>query len=141
MEAPTTVPISKALRVVLALPLGVGAAPVFVGLDGSALTLPEVRRAFGVAKLLAGIRDELSLYSIRHTFAPWLAIQGHPLRTIRELLDHADVRMTLRYAHLSPAHLQSAVESIGAAEKSIGQRAGNAEARSEESESAANPVV
>ena len=101
--------------------------------------MPDVRRAFGVAKRLAGIRDELSLYSIRHTFASWLAIQGHPLRTFQELLDHADVRVTLRYAHLSPAHLQSAVESIGAAEKSIGQRAGNAEAGSEVSDSAANP--
>jgi Phage integrase family len=56
--------------------------------------------------------------SIRHTFGSWLAIQGKPLRTIQELLGHADVRMTIRYAHLSPAHLREAVEGIEAAEKS-----------------------
>jgi site-specific recombinase XerD len=59
---------------------------VFLGLDRRPLSLAEGRRAFKVAKRLAGIRDELSLYSIRHTFASWLAIQGQPLRTIQELL-------------------------------------------------------
>ncbi len=53
---------------------------------------------------------------IRHTFASWLAIQGTPIRTIQELLGHRDLRMTLRYAHLSPAHLRDAVEGIGAVE-------------------------
>jgi len=72
---------------------------------------------------MAGVRKELTPHSIRHTFGSWLAIQGTPLRTIQELLGHADVRMTIRYAHLSPAHLREAVEGIEAAEKSNRLRA------------------
>ncbi len=62
--------------------------------------------------------------SIRHTFASWLAIAGTPLRTIQELLGHADIRMTIRYAHLSPAHLRDAVELVGSAKNSNRLREG-----------------
>ncbi len=75
-----------------------------------------MQRAFDLAKRLTDLRGELTLYSIRHTFASWLAIQGTPIRTIQELLGHHDLRITLRYAHVSPAHLRKAVEGIGAIE-------------------------
>ncbi len=61
-----------------------------------------MERAFAVAKVLVGLRDERTLYSIRHTFASWLAMKGQAIRTIQELLGHKDLRMTLRYADLSP---------------------------------------
>jgi hypothetical protein len=77
-----------------------------------------------VARKLSGARSELTPHSPRHTFASWLAIAGTPLRTIQELLGHADVRMTIRYSHLSPAHLREAVEVIGTAEKSNRLREG-----------------
>jgi Phage integrase family len=41
-------------------------------------------------------------------------MQGTPLRTVQELLGHADIRMTIRYAHLSPSHLAEAVTAIEA---------------------------
>jgi integrase len=112
-----TTPISAVLReVLLALPRGVGAARVFTRPDGSAFSVREAQRAFSVARRLAGLRAELTPHSLRHTFASWLAIAGTPLRTIQELLGHRDLRMTIRYAHLSPAHLREAVEVIGTAE-------------------------
>jgi integrase len=118
-SAPKTVPVSKAFREVLTgLRCGVGTVPLFVRPDGSPLTKDDVERAFDLAKRMRGIRSELTLYSIRHTFASWLAIQGTPIRTIQELLGHRDLRMTLRYAHLSPVHLRDAVEGIGAVEES-----------------------
>lgn len=109
-----SVPISKDLAEVLkALPRGVGAAPVFTRPDGGAFYPMEVQRAFTLAKKLSGIRPALRLHDLRHTFASWLATRGTPLRTIQELLGHADIRMTIRYAHLAPAHLRDAVDAIG----------------------------
>jgi len=35
-----------------------------------------------------------------------------PLGDVQEILGHADLRMTNRYAHLSPAHLRGAVERL-----------------------------
>jgi site-specific recombinase XerD len=39
-------------------------------------------------------------------------MNGCQLRTIQELLGHSDVRMTVRYSHLSPEHLQNAVNTL-----------------------------
>lgn len=110
---------SGALAAVLeALPKGTPAAPVFRRTDGAPWPDHEVKRRFYRAAKKAGTRDGLSVHSIRHTFASWLAIDGTPLRTIAELLGHSNVTMTFRYAHLSPAHLQEAVERVADVEKS-----------------------
>lgn len=111
--------ISSALAAVLeALPRGTPAAHVFTRADGSAWPDHDVQRRYRRAATAAGARSTLSIHSIRHTFASWLAIDGTPLRTIAELLGHSSVTMTFRYAHLSPAHLQEAVERIESVEKS-----------------------
>jgi site-specific recombinase XerD len=45
-------------------------------------------------------RDRITLHSLRHTFASWLAIAGLPLRGIQELLGHKSILTTERYSHL-----------------------------------------
>jgi site-specific recombinase XerD len=44
-------------------------------------------------------------------------MNGVGLKAIQELLGHADMKMTMRYAHLSPGHLQAAVSVLNALEK------------------------
>jgi len=47
-------------------------------------------------------RQRVVFHTLRHTFGSWLAIQGTPVLTIKELLGHRSLAMTERYAHLIP---------------------------------------
>lgn len=51
-------------------------------------------------------------HDLRHTFASNSAMAGVDLNTIRELLGHRDISMTLRYAHLSAEHKAEAVQKL-----------------------------
>ena len=70
-----------------------------------------INRTFRPALAAARIAD-FSWHDLRHTFASRLAMKGIDLRTIQELLGHRTLAMTLRYAHLSPAHKQAAVNAL-----------------------------
>jgi integrase len=48
----------------------------------------------------------------RHTFASRLAMAGVPIHTIANLMGHGTIQMSMRYAHLSPDHNQSAVDRL-----------------------------
>jgi integrase len=56
--------------------------------------------------------DDFHWHDLRHTFASRLAMAGVPILHIKELMGHADVSVTLRYAHLAPGHLRAAVETL-----------------------------
>ena len=68
---------------------------------GEILTRDRVKRVIPRACRLAGLR-EVGWHVMRHTFASHLAMQGVPLKVIQELLGHATLEMTMRYAHLAP---------------------------------------
>jgi len=46
---------------------------------------------------------------LRHTFASHFMMNGGNILTLQKILGHSAVTVTMRYAHLSPDHLQDAV--------------------------------
>lgn len=71
----------------------------------------------------AGI-EWVTWHDLRHTFASRLAMAGHNDGTIAALLRHATTALVKRYAHLSPSHLDAAVESVAAFGKERERAAG-----------------
>lgn len=64
---------------------------------------------FSMAAKRAGLTD-VTFHTLRHTFASHAAMQGADLYTLAGLLGHKTLAMVQRYAHLAPAHLQSATD-------------------------------
>jgi site-specific recombinase XerD len=57
-------------------------------------------------------KNRVVIHTLRHTFASHLAINGTPIFTIQKLLNHKDIKMTMRYAKLSPDSGRDSVNSL-----------------------------
>lgn len=84
---------------------------VFFNRDGR--PYKSVRKAFEHACQRAGVKD-FHFHDLRHTFASYMVMAGVDLNTVRELMGHKTVTMTMRYAHLAPQHKQAAVDRLEA---------------------------
>lgn len=82
---------------------------VFKRRDGAAWG--QIRTAFAGALTRAGIKG-FRFHDLRHTAASHMVMRGASLKEVQEILGHSDLKMTLRYAHLSPAHLRGAVDRL-----------------------------
>ena len=71
----------------------------------------NVKKAWG-ALLNAARIENFRWHDMRHDFASQLVMKGVDLNTVRELLCHATMEMTMRYAHLAPSVKQQAVELL-----------------------------
>jgi len=70
-----------------------------------------VKTAFLAALRRANIRG-LRFHDLRHTFATRLVAWGVDLLTVKELLGHSSITMTMRYAHPSQENMRRAVELL-----------------------------
>ncbi len=71
----------------------------------------DVKRSFNTACRRAKIKD-FRFNDLRHTFASHLVMAGVDIMTVKDLLGHKSLNMTLRYAHLAPAHKVKALEML-----------------------------
>ena len=69
----------------------------------------NVTEGFQSALKKSGIKN-FRFHDLRHTFASILVMAGVDISSVSELLGHTSIKMTQRYAHLSPAHLRKAVD-------------------------------
>lgn len=105
---PVTLPLSSEATVVLkALKKQSSGEYVFTGRAGARMA--EVKGSFEALVQRAGI-ENFRFHDLRHTFASRLVMAGVDINTVRELMTHSDIKMTLIYAHLSPDHKAAALD-------------------------------
>jgi integrase/recombinase XerD len=81
-------------------------ARLFVNFRGAALTRQGLYKIVRRHALAAGLEDRMSPHTLRHTFATHLLAGGCDLRSVQEMLGHADVATTQIYTHLSSERLK-----------------------------------
>jgi integrase len=91
------------------MPHSIESIYVFTDRDGK--PYKEVKKSFSTALRKAEICD-FRFHDLRHTFASQLVMKGVDLTTVKELLGHKSIIMTMRYAHLAPEHKTKAVKVL-----------------------------
>ncbi|MBI3129508.1 MAG: site-specific integrase [Candidatus Tectomicrobia bacterium] len=84
---------------------------VFCAQDGEMRSIPSCKHPLWRARRRAGL-PHLGWHTLRHSFASHLVMKGATLKAVQELLGHADIKMTMRYAHLSPDARREAVKLL-----------------------------
>jgi integrase/recombinase XerD len=79
---------------------------LFVNFRGRGLTRQGLYKIVGRHARSAGLADRISPHTLRHTFATHLLAGGCDLRSVQEMLGHADVATTQLYTHLSSERLK-----------------------------------
>ena len=84
---------------------------VFSGQGGQRLNHGRLKRELEKACTRAGIR-KITCHALRHTFASHLVMNGAPLKAVQDLMGHADIKTTMRYAHLTSSSLNAAIDLL-----------------------------
>lgn len=108
---PRQIPINMTLKTQLdKLPQRIDGGYVFYD-PRSDKPYQDIKKSFAKALKNAGIKD-FHFHDLRHTFASHLVMKGVDIMTVRELLGHKTLSMTLRYSHLAPSHKTRAVNVL-----------------------------
>ncbi|MEA2438055.1 MAG: integrase/recombinase XerD, partial [Thermoleophilaceae bacterium] len=81
-------------------------AHLFVNFRGEPLTRQGLYKIVRRHAATAGLAERMSPHTLRHTFATHLLAGGCDLRSVQEMLGHADVATTQLYTHLSSSRLK-----------------------------------
>ncbi len=79
---------------------------LFVNRRGGGLTRQGLYKIVQRHAADAGLQDRMSPHTLRHTFATHLLAGGCDLRSLQEMLGHADIATTQIYTHLSAERLK-----------------------------------
>lgn len=79
---------------------------------GKAYPIRTVQRIFQLAKQKAGIKKDVGIHSLRHSFATHLLEKGTDIKYIKDILGHFDTRTTERYLHVSRKDLVNIISPL-----------------------------
>lgn len=74
--------------------------------------MTTIQKAHEEALKDAKLRSRFRLYDLRHTFGSRSAMAGVDLATLKELMGHSNISITMRYVHPTPEHKQEAVRKL-----------------------------
>jgi integrase/recombinase XerC len=80
---------------------------LFINHLGAPLGVRGIRYRLHRAAVRAGLPDDATPHTLRHSFATHLLDGGADLRVVQELLGHADLATTQVYTHVAPGRLRS----------------------------------
>lgn len=82
-------------------------APLFINQNGGRLSARSFQRFFKNYLMVGGFDPSLTPHKLRHSFATHLLDAGADLRSVQELLGHANLSTTQIYTHISSEHMKS----------------------------------
>jgi len=85
-----------------------GERKLFVNFRGGPLTRQGLYKIIRRHARDAGLEGKMSPHTLRHTFATHLLAGGCDLRSVQEMLGHADIATTQMYTHLSGEEIKAA---------------------------------
>jgi site-specific recombinase XerD len=76
------------------------------------LSIAQVQRLFGQARMAAGITKKASMHTLRHSYATHLLEAGTDLASLQKLLGHNHLSTTMRYIHLRQMPLRGTTSPL-----------------------------
>lgn len=83
---------------------------LFLNKSGGRITDRSIRRIINKHIVKTSIKEKISPHTLRHSFATHLLNHGADLRSVQELLGHANLSTTQIYTHVTTERLKSAYE-------------------------------